>query len=389
MIAENNVLARISFPVFLISLPLTAMNVLLPIFTTRLGLTPVQVTGLFSVFSLGLVIFRIIIGHVSDRVGRKPVFISGIIFYLLSYFIYSKAETIPLIYSARGLQSIAAVFISISTYSMIADMNNRNNNAHSFGKLNSYTEKGGLVGIALSFVFLYNNRLVVGWGYLFTACTLAVIVALIYAIFNTIETKASPSNSTDIKTKSLLAPHKSRIVAFNLIARIFTSMVFSIFVLYLQMKFNSDLLEIALAFILPSLVSAFASPYIGKVSDNIGAKKAVLASLIMLFVSMLVISYLGNIYWYGVVWTIYCIALTMLDVTINSVFVQDIAEESKGMAIGQLTTAANIGNIIGPIIGGLALQNAGLQSPYLISSLGFIVLFLYSLVKSRNQEIEV
>ena len=54
------------------------------------------------------------------------------------------------------------------------------------------------------------------------------------------------------------------------------------------------------------------------------------------------------------------------------------------MAIGQLTTAANIGNIIGPIIGGLALQNAGLQSPYLISSLGFIVLFLYSLVKSRN-----
>lgn len=388
MIVENNVLARISFPVFLISLPLAAMNVLLPIFTTRLGLTPVQVTGLFSVFSLGLVIFRIIIGHVSDRVGRKPIFISGIVFYLLSYFIYSKAETIPLIYSARGLQSIAAVFTSISTYSMIADMNNRNN-AHNFGKLNSYTEKGGLVGIALSFVFLHNNRLVVGWGYLFTACTLAVIVALIYSIFNTIETKAAPSNSTDIKIKFLLAPPKSKIVAFNLIARIFTSIVFSIFVLYLQMKFNSDLLEIALAFILPSLVSAFASPYIGKVSDNIGAKKAVLASLIMLFISMLVISYLGNIYWYGVVWTIYCIALTMLDVTINGVFVQDIAEESKGMAIGQLTTAANIGSIIGPIVGGLALQNAGLQAPYLISSLGFIVLFLYSLVKSRNQEIEV
>ncbi len=383
MIAENNILAKISFPVFLISLPLAAMNVLLPIFTTRLGLTPVQVTGLFSVFSLGLVIFRIIIGHVSDRVGRKPVFISGIIFYLLSYFIYSKAETISLIYSARGLQSIATVFISISTYSMIADMNNRNN-AHSFGKLNSYTEKGGLVGIALSFVFLYNNRLVVGWGYLFTTCTLAVIVALIYSIFNTIETKAAPSNNTDIKTKFLLEPHKSKVVAFNLIARIFTSIVFSIFVLYLQMKFNSDLLEIALAFILPSLVSAFASPYIGKVSDNIGAKKAVLASLIMLFVSMFVISYLGNIYWYGVVWTIYCIALTMFDVTINSVFVQDIAEESKGMAIGQLTTAANIGSIIGPIIGGLALQNAGLQSPYLISSLGFIALFLYSLMKSRN-----
>ncbi len=385
---SSNVLSRISLPVILISLPLTVMNVLLPIFTTSLGLTPVQVTGLFSVFSFGLVIFRIIIGYASDKVGRRPVFISGIIFYLLSYFIYSKTEVIALIYLARGFQAIASAFISISTYSMIADMNNKDN-AENFGKLNSYSEKGGLLGIALSFVFLYNNTLGSGWRHLFIVCALAAAAALIYSIFNTKETKTSSTSGKDIKTKLLLPPLKLKIASFNLIARIFTSIVSSIFVLYLQMKFNSDLFEIAVAFILPALASAFLSPFIGKKSDSMGTKKAVLISLAMLFASMLSISYLGSIYLFGAVWTIYCLALTMLDVTINGAFVRDTPEESKGAAVGQLTTAANIGSIVGPIIGGLALQNTGLQSPYLISSLGFAALFLYASTISRKAESEI
>ena len=105
----------------------------------------------------------------------------------------------------------------------------------------------------------------------------------------------------------------------------------------------------------------------------------------MLSVSLFVIPYLGNIYLYAVIWTVYCIALTMLDVTINGIFVEGIAEEIKGSAIGQLTTAANIGNIIGPIVGGLAFQNIGLKAPYLISSVGFISLFLFSLKNLKSK----
>lgn len=384
MIIEKNVLTKISLPILLISLPLTAMNVLLPVFTTRLGLTPIQVTGLFSVFSLGLVIFRLIIGHVSDKVGRKPIFILGILFYLLSYFIFYKSTTLPLIYLARGLQSIAAVFISISTYSMIADMNDKNN-AHNFGKLSSYSEKGGLFGIALCFVFLYNTETVVGWANLFFTCSIAAAIALVYSLINIKETKAVDNNSEDNIAKFLLPSDKFKLVLFNLVARIFMSVILSIFVLYLQAKFDSDLLEIALAFILPTVIIAFTSPRIGTTSDKIGANKATTVSLLMLSVSLFIIPYLGSIYLYAVIWTVYCIALTMLDVTINGIFVEGIAEEIKGSAIGQLTTAANIGNIIGPIVGGLAFQNIGLKAPYLISSVGFISLFLFSLKNLKSK----
>lgn len=377
MTVENNVLKKISLPILLISLPLTVMDVLLPIFTIQLGLTPIQVTGLFSVFSLFLVAVRLITGHISDKAGRRPVFILGILFYLLSYFIYSKATNIPLIYAARSLQAIAAVFINISTYSMIADMNNKNN-AHSFGKLGSYSEKGGLLGMALCFAILYDTSLVAGWRNLFLSCTIAAAVALIYSLLNIEETKTTDDRNKNIQTKFLLSSDKVKISTFNLTVRIFSSAVFSVFTLYLQKKFDLDLLSVALALIIPTTFIAFAPPYVGTISDNIGTKKATTISLTIMFVCMLLIPYSENIYLYSVIWTIYYVALTMLDITLSSIFIEGIAEEKRGTAIGQLSTAANIGNIIGPLVGGLAFQNIGLKAPYLISSFGFAVLLLFS-----------
>ncbi len=135
---------------------------------------------------------------------------------------------------------------------------------------------------------------------------------------------------------------------------------------------------VALAFIIPTTFIAFAPPYVGTISDNIGTKKATTISLTIMFVCMLLIPYSENIYLYSVIWTIYYVALTMLDITLSSIFIEGIAEEKRGTAIGQLSTAANIGNIIGPLVGGLAFQNIGLKAPYLLSSLGFAVLLLFN-----------
>jgi len=267
MINNEKILKKLSLPLLLISLPLTVMNVLLPMYTSALGLTPLQVTGLFTVFSLGLVIMRLLIGYIADKAGRKPVFVFGLIFYTLSYFIYSNAKIISLIYIGRGLQAIASAFISISTYSMIADLNMKNN-AHNFGKVDSYSEKGGLLGIILCFFVLNTPKLVDGWSNLFMVCAIIAIIAVIYSILILNETK--PISNNDFSNISL--PYKkNNIILFNLIIRIFTSIVSAIFVLYLQSRFNSNLLEIGVAFLFPTVIIAFASPELGKISDSIGS----------------------------------------------------------------------------------------------------------------------
>jgi MFS family permease len=380
-----NTIKRISLPLMLISLPLTVMSVLLPMYTSELGLTPIQVTGLFSVFSLGLVVMRLFIGYISDKVGRKPVFALGLIFYALSYMIYFKAKIILLIYLGRGLQAMGAAFISISTYSMIADLNMKSN-AHNFGKIDSYSQKGGLIGVILCFFALNTPELTDGWSNLFFVCSICAVIAVIYAIAFLNETK--PMNKIESFGISLPG-EKNKIIAFNMIICIFTSIVSSIFVLYLQKRFDSNLLEIGIAFLLPTVVIAFTSPSIGRVSDRIGNKKAMIISLIMVIITLLILPYTSNVYLFGVIWTIYCIGLTLLSVTLDSVYVQDISEEIRGVAIGKLTMGANIGTVVGPIIGGLVFQEISIQIPFIISSIGFFLLLLsYMKYKKDRSSIE-
>ncbi len=372
MIHNEKTLKNLSLPLLLTSLPLTVMGVLLPMYTSSLGLSPLQVTGLFSVFSLGLVIMRLLIGYIADKIGRKPVFIFGLIFYTLSFFIYSNAKMISLIYTGRGLQAIASALISISSYSMIADLNMKKN-AHNFGKVDSYSEKGGLLGILLCFYVLNTPELIDGWSKLFRICTIASIIAVIYSIINVKETKKlSNKDFYDISLPS----KKNNIILFNLIIRIFTSIVTSIFVLYLQKRFNSNLLDIGIAFLFPTLIIAFTYTELGKISDRIGSRNTLVGSMSMLIIILLILPYMYNVYLYGLVWTVYCIAIVLIDVTINGVFVEEIAEEIRGIAIGKFTMGANVGTFIGPLIGGLVFQKISIQAPFFISSIGFTVLLM-------------
>ena len=380
MTNTEEILKKLSFPLLLISLPLTVMDVLLPMYTSALGLTPLQVTGLFSVFSLGLVIMRLITGYVTDKAGRKPVFIFGLMFYALSYIIYSNAQAISLIYTGRGLQAIASAFISISTYSMIADMNMKNN-AHNLGKMNSYSDKGGLLGVILCFFVLNTPKLVDGWSNLFRICAIASVIAAIFSVVFLKETKQVNNK----KFSDISLPYKKNtIILFNLVISIFTSVVTAIFVLYLESKFNSSLLEIGIAFLLPTVIIAFLSPRLGKISDRIGSKKAIVFSLSTLIVTLLLLPFTVNIYLYGIVWTGYCIAITMLSLTLNGVYIEGIEEEIRGIAIGKFSMGSNIGTIIGPIIGGLVFKEISIQTPFFVSSAGFAVLLLVYIKYSKR-----
>ena len=87
---------------------------------------------------------------------------------------------------------------------------------------------------------------------------------------------------------------------------------------------------------------------------------------------------------YGIVWTGYCIAITMLSLTLNGVYIEGIEEEIRGIAIGKFSMGSNIGTIIGPIIGGLVFKEISIQTPFFVSSAGFAILLLVYIKYSKR-----
>ena len=73
-------------PVFLGSVAFVFLNFSLPIYTRGLGADAVAIGGMYTVFTLTMLVFRPVVGWALDRYGRRWFFTLAFLFYALANF---------------------------------------------------------------------------------------------------------------------------------------------------------------------------------------------------------------------------------------------------------------------------------------------------------------
>ncbi|GJM68500.1 hypothetical protein HMSSN036_07160 [Paenibacillus macerans] len=96
---------------------------MLPLYTEELGYTTFQFTLLVSVFSLVQLIMRLVLGKVSDKYSRRSIFIASFLFFVAAYFTFAMAGQLSLLLTARVLNGIANILLTLSVFGLIADAN--------------------------------------------------------------------------------------------------------------------------------------------------------------------------------------------------------------------------------------------------------------------------
>src|SRR5882672_316825 len=79
---------------------------------TELDASPVEISLLFTLYSLMQFLFAPIWGHWSDRIGRKPIILAGLFGSAAGLILFGLATHLPMLYAARalsGLMSSAAL----------------------------------------------------------------------------------------------------------------------------------------------------------------------------------------------------------------------------------------------------------------------------------------
>jgi len=143
-------------PVFLIVLVdvfgMTLVIPLLAIYAESLHATPLQATMLVSVYAACQLFAGPIIGHVSDRVGRKPMLIISQVGTFIGFIVMARARALWMLYAARILDGATAGNLSLAQ-AYISDHTEPSQRAKSFG----------LIGIAFGIGFFIGPSLT---GYL-------------------------------------------------------------------------------------------------------------------------------------------------------------------------------------------------------------------------------
>jgi MFS transporter, DHA1 family, tetracycline resistance protein len=360
---------KLKIPVIMISLPIIFFDVLLPMFTKELGFTTFQFTILISVFSIFQLIMRLVLGKVSDKYSRRSIFISSLLCFFIAYFVYALATKLSILLLARVIHGVASILLTISLYGMISDT--KSGFAQKLGGFSSNRNLGGLIGVGLCFYILYRNELLNGWTILFMVCGAVSALAVVYTM---VTSRASEQQRMIDLPKFVLSPEKRKIWFVNMLLCLFSSMIGVLLIPYLQDRFNADIEEIAITFLLPMLVSSFSGSFLGKIGDRAGYRKAIAISIVISCISISTIVFSPRLSIFAVLWTIFIISNFTSSLSLDAMFFKGISEEHIGDASGKYSIGAYVGGIIGPALGGFVFDTYGSTVPYIIFAVSMALL---------------
>lgn len=373
---------KIALSIVLASLPCLVFNILLPAYTKELGYTVFQLSILYSVYSFSELIMRLLIGKISDRYSRYLVLCCALFLYGLAYFLFAQARSMGYLMAARMVQGAAGILLTISVVGLITA--EKTSYAQGIGRYGGNRQLGGILGIGLTFYIFNRSGFLEGWSQFFLISAAFALVSLIL-LFTRKPSQAKVPSFQSVKV--VYSALEQKIWILNLLYCIPVSLAGVLIIPYMMEAYHADMESIGSVFLLPIMFTAVFSPRIGQIGDKLGYKKTIISATLIAAVLIGFLVFSPNLQVFALVWTIYQIALTAQDYSLDALFVEGVPEQVMGDFYGKFMLSASLGGIIGPFIGGSVFWLAGGRTPYIVSSvfLALISVLVWKLIPAKGK----
>ena len=135
------------FVAFVDMIGLTMIVPILPFFARDAGASATTVGLLISAFSLAQLAISPVWGRSSDRYGRRPVILAGLVVTAVAYLIFAYARTVELLLISRIIQGLGGGTIGV-VQAYVADASPPEKRTKSLGWLSAVTSLGAVAGPA-------------------------------------------------------------------------------------------------------------------------------------------------------------------------------------------------------------------------------------------------
>lgn len=301
-------------------------------------------------------------GWLSDRIGRKPVIILGLVLFSIGSFICAKAGNINELIIARILQGSGAIgSVAIATLGDIT---------RSQVRAQAFSITGIIIGSAFILSILLGPLLASKFGFnsLFYILSALGIISLIITVFLFPDIKSTNSGKTSVNFYNLISQFEIRRLFISTSVNSFImNLFFFIYPLswYKLGTEQSDLWKIYLIVFVPSAIFVFL--YLRHFEKKARLKTPIIGAWIILFISIFGYFTIG-----ANNWNLYLIGATFF---IGNIFYQSllpafltqrIPSENRGSATGFYNLSSFLGAAIGGMLTGL-LYNINESLPLLVA----------------------
>lgn len=347
----------------------------LPTIMNELNISGKVVGYMVATFAIVQLIVSPFSGRWVDKIGRKPMIVTGLFIFGVSEFLFGLGKFVEILFISRALGGLSAAFIMPAVTAFIADITTMATRPKALGYMSAAINTGFIIGPGFGgFLAEIGTRVP-----FYTAGVLGAVAALLSLLFlkeperSTEEVVARNGDEKERKGLQRIF-HPLYFIAFVVIfvSTFGLSTFESLFSLFVDHKFGFTPKDIAIVITGGAIIGAIAQvvlldPIVKKIGEINLIRIALLVSALLAFAMTLVSSYFMIL---AVTFTIF-IGFDLIRPAVTS-YLSNVAGNEQGFVGGMNSMFTSLGNIFGPVLGGF-LFDINLDYPYYFATITLFI----------------
>ena len=398
---KNNKLMLVLFlTVFIDVIGFGIIIPLLPFYAERFGASPAIITLLFSCYSFMQFLFAPLWGSLSDRIGRRPILLLSLGGSCLSYLWCGLATSLWMLFASRLLAGFMGGTI-VTAQAYISDITTPDNRTKGMGMIGASLGLGFTLGPAIGGWLAGSSSLEqVNYQLPLLAASGLSFCGLIFAFF-ALPKLGKPQSDGQIKTVSvskrlleLIETLQSPLI--NVLIGIFFLIVLGILgtqttlALWLERKFSWGPQQTGyLLMFCGVLATIVQGGMIGSLSQKFGEINLLVSGICFLGMGLFLVPFSGTLVLLLGAMSLLTIGECLSKTAIRSLLSQLVKAQETGKILGIAQSAASLGTIFGPGLGGFVFVVMGKDFPFFNGAILMLMatILCLSIIKQIRSEL--
>lgn len=364
---------------FLVNLSLNMANNLSTPFAKSLGATPVVMGVVATGFTYGSIVFKLISGPAIDSFNRKGLLLGAVMVIAVAFLGDAFATSVPMLITFRILQGVGQAFTATTFIAIAADTLPRKSMSAGMGVFALGTAASTLLGAVVGL----KVQEATSFRIAFLGSFVALLTGFIVLLF--IKVKHVKAKKFKVSLSGFIAKEAIPPALMQFLFMMSWSCVFAFLVVYGQEQgLGSNVGFFNTAY---GLAVFIAAPLGGKLVDHYGYL-VVIPMLILMAISLWIISFSTNLGMLLIAAVVGAFGYGAAGPVARSMAMSVVPEERRGAASSTLFVASDIGQLVGPVVGGMLVTAFGYGTMFRIAPVWIVfavVLLIFTRKYVRNK----
>lgn len=359
----------------------------LPFYAEEMGASPTQLGLLMAVYSLMQLIFAPMWGRISDRIGRKPVIMIGIIGLALSFFLMALSTQLWMLFAARILGGFLSSANMPTVMAYVADITTEEDRGKGMGIIGASVGLGFIFGPAIGGIFSEID-LHIPFFLSGTSALLTFFLVMFVLKESLPLDKREGKTSERASLREALKGPVSILYFMQLFVSVSLAGLEATFAYFAAERAGLGTVQLGYIFMIMGFAGALVQGgLVGRLTKKFGEGFVIQLGIIISAVGFALILLVDSFTTAAVYLTIFGIGNGFIRPSISSLLTKK-STTGHGSTTGFLSSFDSLGRIIGPPLGG-SLFSVAVGLPYMtgivLSVIAFLLFRFYTLQTKKLQ----